>query len=106
MPLLLAWVAQGTSLLQEKLDHLGIVALVAGTPLTALMAHEHGNVPLDVKVVFGAMLAAALLPPALRVAGFSLGTIAAIWLHWREVMNTNLAIQIFLYGLSGALFLR
>lgn len=92
--------------MQEKLDHLGIVALVAGTPLTALMAREHGNVPLDVKVVFGAMLAAALLSPAWRVAGFSLGTLAAIWLHWREVMNANLAAQIALYGLSGVLFLR
>ena len=101
-----AQIAQRTVSLQEKLDHLGIVALVAGTPLTALMAHEHGNVPLDVKVVFGAMLAAALLPPAWRVAGFSAGTLAAIWLHWREVMNANLAVQIALYGLSGALFLR
>ncbi len=36
--------------MQEKLDHLGIVALIIGTPLTALMAHEHGEVPLDVKV--------------------------------------------------------
>ena len=101
-----AWIAQRSIAMQEKLDHLGIVALVAGTPLTALMAREHGNVPLDVKVVFGAMLAAALLPPAWRAAGFSLGTLAAIWLHWREVMNANLAVQIALYGLSGVLFLR
>ena len=104
--LLQAYVAQRVTAMQEKLDHLGIVALVAGTPLTALMAREHGNVPLDVKVVFGAMLAAALLSPAWRVAGFSLGTLAAIWLHWREVMNANLAVQIALYGLSGVLFLR
>lgn len=29
---------------------MGIVALIIGTPLTALMAHEHGEVPFDVKV--------------------------------------------------------
>lgn len=92
--------------MQEKLDHVGIVALIVGTPLTALMAHEHGAIPLDVKLVSGAMLAAALLSPAWRVAGFSLGTVAAIVLHWREVMNTNLAIQIALYFLSGVFFLR
>jgi hypothetical protein len=91
---------------QEKLDHIGIVALVMGTPLTALMAHERGEVPLDVKVCFGAMLAAALLSPAARVAGFTLGTVACVALHWREVLNWNLAVQLGLYGLGAVFFLR
>lgn len=82
------------------------MALVVGTPLTALMAHEHGKIPMDVKIVFAAMLAAALLSPAWRVAGFSSGTVAAIVLHWKEVINANLAIQIVLYGMSAVFFLR
>lgn len=91
---------------QEKLDHLGIVALVVGTPLTALMAREHGEIPLDVKICFGAMLAAALLSPAARVAGFTIGTVAMFVLHWHEVMNLNLGVQLALYGLAAVFFLR
>ncbi len=91
---------------QEKQDHLGIVALVAGTPLTALMAHEHGEVPLDVKICFGAMLAAAFLSPAARVAGFTLGTVTAVALHWRVVLNWNLGVQLALYSLGAFFFLR
>ena len=92
--------------LQEKLDHFGIVALVVGTPVTALMAHEHGEVPLDVKLCFGLMLVAALCPPAARVAGFSGGTIAMVALHWRVIFNANLGLQLCLYGASALCFLR
>ena len=91
---------------QEKLDHLGIVALVVGTPVTALMAHEHGEVPLDVKVCFALMLAAAFLPPAPRVAGFSVGTVAMIGMHCRTIFDANLAAQLCLYGLGALCFLR
>ena len=92
--------------LQEKLDHFGIVALVVGTPVTALMAHEHGEIPFDVKLCFALMLVAALCPPAARVAGFSGGTIAMVALHWRVIFNANLGVQLCLYGLSAVCFLR
>ena len=32
------------------MDHLGIVALVLGTPITAVMAHTQGSIPLDLRV--------------------------------------------------------
>ena len=35
---------------QEKMDHLGIVALVLGTPITAVLAHTRGGIPLDLQV--------------------------------------------------------
>ena len=37
-------------MLQEKMDHLGIVALVLGTPITAVMSHTQGGIPLDLQV--------------------------------------------------------
>ena len=32
------------------MDHVGIVALVLGTPVTAVMAHTRGGMPLDLQV--------------------------------------------------------
>ena len=32
------------------MDHLGIVALVLGTPITAVMSHTQGGIPLDLQV--------------------------------------------------------
>lgn len=90
----------------EKLDHLGIVALIIGTPLTALMAYQHGEVPLDVKVILAAMLAAAFLEPAPRVAAFTAGTVAAVALHGRELLNWNLGVQLALYTAAAVFFLR
>lgn len=52
------------------------------------------------------MLAAALLAPAARVAGFTAGTAAAVALHWREVLNWNLGVQLALYGAAAVFFLR
>ena len=91
---------------QEKLDHIGIVVLILGTPVTALMAHEHGSIPSDIKACFAAMLAAAFLPPAPRVAGFAAGIVAMVAMHFRTVMNANLAVQLALYATGGAAFLR
>ena len=82
------------------------MALVVGTPVTALMAHEHGEVPLDVKVCFALMLAAAFFPPSPRVAGFSVGTVVMIGMHWRTIFDANLAAQLCLYGLGALCFLR
>ncbi len=91
---------------QEKLDHIGIVVLILGTPVTALMAHEHGGIPPDMKACFVGMLGAAFLPPAPRVAGFTAGIAAMVALHFRRIMNANLAMQLALYAAGGAAFLR
>lgn len=56
---------------------MGIVATIVGTPLTALMAKEHGHVPTPMLGVTAALVVAAFLPPAPRVAGFvGLGGVA------------------------------
>ena len=91
---------------QEKLDHIGIVVLILGTPVTALMAQEHGGIPHDIKYCFAGMLAAAFLPPAPRVAGFATGVVAMVAMHFRTVMNANLAVQLVLYAGGGVAFLR
>ncbi|KAK9841749.1 hypothetical protein WJX81_000681 [Elliptochloris bilobata] len=90
----------------EKLDHIGIVVLILGTPVTALMAHEHGGIPADMKACFVGMLGAAFLPPAPRVAGFAAGVLAMVAMHFRKIMNANLAMQLVLYAVGGAAFLR
>ncbi|KAK9809407.1 hypothetical protein WJX73_003131 [Symbiochloris irregularis] len=90
----------------EKFDHLGIVALVLGTPITALMAHTRGGIPLDLKISAGVMLAAAFLPPTLRVLGFTVGIVVMVVLHFHIVVNANLATQLGMYGLGACVFLR
>ena len=94
------------TVLQEKTDHLGIVALILGTPITALMSHTRGGIPLDLQISGGVMLGAAFLPPMLRVLGFTVGVLAMVMLHFRTVMNLNLAVQLLLYGLGACSFLR
>lgn len=82
------------------------MVLILGTPVTALMAQEHGGIPHDIKYCFAGMLAAAFLPPAPRVAGFATGVVAMVAMHFRTVMNANLAVQLVLYAAGGVAFLR
>ena len=58
------------------------------------------------QVILAAMLAAAFLEPAPRVAGFTAGTVVAVALHWREVLNWNLGVQLVLYTAAAVFFLR
>lgn len=92
--------------MQEKFDHLGIVALVLGTPITALMSHTRGGIPLDLKIAACVMLAAAFLPPTLRVLGFTIGTVVMVALYFHTLINVNLAIQLGMYGVGACVFLR
>jgi hypothetical protein len=55
---------------QEKCDHLGITATILGTPVTALMALQHGHLPASLAYVCAALVAAAFLPALPRVLGF------------------------------------
>ncbi len=70
------------------------------------MAHARGGIPADIKYIFAGLLSAAFLPPAPRVAGFAAGVTAMVALHFRVIMNANLAAQLALYAAGGAAFLR
>lgn len=91
--------------MQEKLDHVAIVALIIGTPLTHIMARAQGHVPKDLLISLACMMLCAALPPAIRVAGFVLGPV--IWSFWhRELLTLPIISQAVLYLLGAASFLR
>ena len=92
--------------MQEKSDHLGIVVLILGTPVTALMSHTRGGISPDLQLVGGILLAAAFLPPTARVLSFTAGVMCMVGLHFTTVMNLNLAVQLAMYGLGACVFLR
>ena len=52
------------------------------------------------------MIAAAFLPPTLRVLGFFSGIVCMVVMHWRMVLNLNLGIQLALYLTGAVAFLR
>lgn len=90
----------------EKLDHIGIIALILGTPITALLAKEHGDIPTDLKYASVGMLIAAFLPPTPRVLGFASGIGVIVAFHYHKIMNINLIAQLALYLIGGISFLR
>ncbi|KAL4452780.1 hypothetical protein ABPG75_008442 [Micractinium tetrahymenae] len=90
----------------EKFDHIGIVATIVGTPITALMALEHGHVPTPMAWVALMLLVAAFQPPAPRVAGFVGGGAIAVLLYWRQLASFLMAAQLLLYLAGAGAFLR
>ena len=54
----------------EKMDHLGIVATIVGTPLTGVMAQESGHAPPAMLLAAAGLAGAAFLRPLPRVLGF------------------------------------
>ena len=52
------------------------------------------------------MLAAAFLPPTLRVLGFVAGIAGMLVMHAAVVLNWNLAVQLMLYTAGAIAFLR
>jgi len=90
----------------EKADHVGIVVLIVGTPLTAWAAHAHGALPRSMLGAVAALLASSALPPAPRVAGF-VGSVAVMVAHiGPKLVDWNLGTQLALYGAGAAAFLR
>lgn len=88
---------------QEKLDHIGIVATIAGTPITALMAHEHGHLPPSMICITALLLASSFLRPLPRVLCFIfLGGLIVV-IFGGLLLNWKLLAQLILY-VSGALF--
>ena len=94
-----------TFLIQEKLDHVAIVVLIVGTPVTQSMAAAHGAIPRDVVVVTALMAVAAACRPVLRVVGFVVGSI--IWgTQHLELLTPSMLLQSALYIFGAASFLR
>lgn len=91
--------------MQEKLDHAAIVALIIGTPLTAIMAQADGELPKDIILSVICMGISSLLPPTLRVVGFILGPIVWSFRHL-ELLTPTMCTEIALYLFGAASFLR
>jgi predicted membrane channel-forming protein YqfA (hemolysin III family) len=90
----------------EKADHLGITATIVGTPVSALMALQHGHAPPGLVAISTGIVGAAFLPPVPRVAGFVVGTAALVVIYGGALLNWVLGTQLALYGAGAALFLR
>ena len=71
-----------------------------------LQAKEHGSIPTDVLVCALGLVAAAFLPPTLRVLGFTTGIAAITFLHFQRIVDYNIGAQLVLYASGGISFLR
>ncbi|KAJ9514517.1 hypothetical protein QJQ45_016254 [Haematococcus lacustris] len=92
-------------LVQEKMDHLGIVALILGTPLTAAVAQDP-EVDLRVMLCTGVgLLAAAFLRPLMRTLAF-VGLGAVLFFTYYQIVNINLGIQVAMYLCGAYSFVR
>lgn len=87
----------------EKLDHIGITATIIGTPISSLMAQEHGHLPFELKLISLWLVGAAFLKPTPRVVGFVVGATAMVVLYGSMLLSYVFAIELALY-LGGALF--
>ena len=75
-------------------------------PVSLLQAKEHGSIPTDVLVCAIGLVAAAFLPPTLRVLGFATGIAAITFLHFQRIVDYNMGAQLVLYASGGISFLR
>uniref|UniRef100_A0A383V9U8 Uncharacterized protein n=1 Tax=Tetradesmus obliquus TaxID=3088 RepID=A0A383V9U8_TETOB len=91
--------------LLEKLDHIGIVALIVGTPLTQMMAVDPSGDRTILLAACGALLLAAFLPALLRTSGFI--AIGAVMVHqlW-HIVDAPLFLQCLIYVAGGVVFVR
>ena len=89
----------------EKIDHIGIVALIVGTPLTAVMARRPGH-PITTTVFCAlALLICAAFPPTARTLGFVVVGAILVISHW-FIMNPLFAVEMVLYSACALCFLR
>lgn len=87
----------------EKLDHVGIVFMLVGTPWTAMRAHGW---PCEIFKVYGVLgIVCALAPPLPRVLGFLAMGAGMSWVC-RRAMNVILGLEVALIFTSALLFLR
>jgi predicted membrane channel-forming protein YqfA (hemolysin III family) len=90
----------------EKMDHIGITATIIGTPVTALMAKEHGHLPTQLQIISGLLLIAAFLRPVPRVLGFISGGAAMVYFYGGMLVDSIFVIELVLYVSGGIFFLR
>lgn len=89
----------------EKIDHIGIVALIVGTPLTAVMARRPGH-PVTTTIACAlALLVCAALPPTPRTLGFVFVGAVLVISHW-FIMNPLFALEMVLYSSCAYFFLK
>ena len=90
----------------EKCDHVGITATIIGTPVSALMAKEHGHLPQPLMFISLLLMVAAFLRPRPRVAGFIIGAAGMVLLYGNMLMDKVFVVELVLYLLGAGLFLR
>jgi predicted membrane channel-forming protein YqfA (hemolysin III family) len=90
----------------EKLDHIGITATIIGTPVTALIAKEHGDLPPPLLWLSVWLLLSAFLKPVPRVIGFMSGGALMVYLFGLLVLDEIFLVELFLYFSGGLFFLR
>eukprot|EP00803_Ostreobium_quekettii_P008956 evm.model.scf_2100.2 EVM.evm.TU.scf_2100.2 scf_2100:15679-17695(-) len=94
----------------EKLDHIGILGLMFGTPYSELLAHiqfkdlDVDLSPLLCMVVLG--LLAAFFPPAPRTISFGAAVVGMFCIYWDELISTSMVVQLGLYLIGAICFLR
>lgn len=92
-------------MLLEKMDHVGIVALVAGTPITAIMAKDPTASLVTMWCCIALLVAAAFLPPLMRTLAFiAIGTLEVLQ-YW-FILTPNLGLQVLLYCCGAYAFIR
>jgi predicted membrane channel-forming protein YqfA (hemolysin III family) len=90
----------------EKLDHIGITATIIGTPITALLAKEHGHLPTPLLVFSVCLVLAAFLRPIPRVIGFLCGGAGLVVLYGTRLLDQIFVMELLLYASGSIFFLR
>ena len=91
----------------EKCDHVGITATIIGTPVSALMVKFEGHhLPMSLQIVSVWLLLSAFFPAKPRVLGFIGGGAVMMFMFGGMLMDLLFGIEMVLYLLGGALFLR
>jgi len=89
----------------EKMDHLGIVVLIVGTPITQIMAMDPKGCRRVLWCSCMGLLVSAFLPAVPRVIAF-VGIGAIMVAAYTHILNTSLLLQCFLYVAGAVSFIR
>eukprot|EP00892_Ulva_mutabilis_P007006 jgi/Ulvmu1/4678/UM002_0409.1 len=90
----------------EKLDHLGIVCLVMGTPISTMLVRYPDDPVHHLAATALAMVVAAFLRPTLRTISFGAGVMYIYATNFWRVHSTNMAVEVLLYSIGSVFFLR
>ncbi|KAG1656019.1 hypothetical protein FOA52_005647 [Chlamydomonas sp. UWO 241] len=89
----------------EKLDHVGIVALIVGTPLTAAMARRPDGDLTVMGLVAAGLLVSAFMQPLPRTLSF-VALAAVLLFSYGYVMNALFAAEVVMYLAGAIAFIR